>query len=403
MNVLVVCSTKKGGAHWMSSVVADCLDALDYDSAIFFSPSSRDQSWIWRVAITAEVYILEVISKALRYAITKEKYYFFNFGLSSIVATLWLLLHLNRFDTIVIFWRSYFVGNFALKIMAKLGKKLVFYHTDHAALTGGCHFQSDCANARRGCVKCPAILRPFRFIPAINQRGNRGIASAVTSISPNERFVCEIDKSGVIFKDQFIRYFPVSDVYYTRRSRRRPRNRLVFVASTIDDSRKGLQLLVSCLREYRLHLLHFGLELCFVGKGSRTNNAIRNLVESYNVECYEYLSPAELAALYADAFAIVNVPLQDMGPSTVFEGLCSGLLVISSDVGIGPELIAKSGAGAVMEKYDEATLFKSLVAVLEMTDETYFEKLRQIDDFIPLFSNSNFAQALMASFENSHA
>lgn len=396
--VLVVCSTKKGGAHWMSSLIANCLDEAISSEAILLSPSSRDQSIIWRLAISAEVYLLEIISKALRRVATKNDFYFFNFGLSSITATLWLILNRHKFDTILVLWRSYFVGSRSLKLLSKLGKKIVIYHTDHAALTGGCHFQNECTNASLGCKNCPAISSKLQFIPEANYKNLKNLASVATSISPNRNFVNQIKRAGLAFNQEYIQYFPVSDLYYIEKITARPRKRLVFVSSNIDDVRKGLDLLARCFIKYQREFRTFGLTLCFVGKGSLANSCLQDLAEFYQIETYESLPPSDLASLYAKSFAIINVPQQDMGPSTVFEALCSGLLVISSEVGIAPELIEECGAGVVITDYDEDALFLATKEILQLSDEAYCRKLQRINDFVSVFATSDFSEKLVRCF-----
>ena len=393
--VVVVCSTKKGGANWMSSLIANCLNKTISSEAIFLSPSSRDQSIIWRLLIAAEVFLLEIISKVLRRAVTKHDFYFFNFGVSSITATLWLIFNRHKFDTILVLWRSYFVGSKSLKLMSKLGKKIVIYHTDHAALTGGCHFQNNCMNASLGCKNCPAISSKLQFIPEANYKNLKQLASVATSISPNSNFVNQIKRSGLKFNREYIQYFPVSDFYYPEKIIVRPRNRLVFVSSNIDDVRKGLDLLARCFTKYQRELRTFELTLCFVGKGSLTNSCLKDLAKFYQVESYESLPPSDLASLYAKSFAIINVPQQDMGPSTVFEGLCSGLLVISSNVGIAPELIKQCGAGTVITNYDEEALYLATKEILQISHEEYCKKIEQIDNFVSVFKTSNFAEKLV--------
>lgn len=393
--VLVICSTKRGGAHWMSSIIANCLSQSISSEAILLSPSSRDQSIFWRVAINIEVYLLEKISKVLRRILTKNDFYFFNFGLNSITATLWLMLNRHKFDTILVLWRSYFVGSMSLRLLSRLGKKVVVYHTDHAALTGGCHFQNGCVNASSGCKNCPAISSIFQFIPALNYKNLKNLSRVATSISPNRNFANQIKRSGVEFYQEYIQYFPVSELYYVKKITVRPRNRLVFVSSKIDDVRKGLNLLVRSFTKYQIELRKFDLTLCFVGKGSLASSKLKDLTEFYQVECYESLSPSDLASLYAKSFAIINVPQQDMGPSTVFEALCSGLLVVSSDVGIAPELIEECDAGAVMTSYDEDSLFLSVKEILQISDESYRKKLQGVEDFVSVFKTSDFAKRLI--------
>ena len=392
--VLVICSTKTGGAHWMASLIAECLSESRKSESILLSPSSHNLSLLWRLVLTTEVYLLEMISKVLRRAVTKYDYYFLNFGLSSISASLWVLLNRHKFDTILILWRSYFIGSTIIKILSKLGKKVVIYHTDHAALTGGCHFQNDCLNASRGCKKCPAILPYLQFMPAANRKNAKEIAQVATSISPNKNFLNQIRRSDVAFKSEHTQYFPVSDVYFREAISPRSRRRLVFVSSKIDDSRKGLELVLRCFKQYQAGLKQFDLTLCFVGAGSSTNIGIRGLGEVYSVEAHENLSPSSLAALYAKTFAIINVPRQDIGPSTAFEALSAGALIVSSSIGIGPELISECGGGDVMLGYSEEALYYSITGLLQMSSETYLQKLKQIECFTSSFRMRDFAGRL---------
>ena len=121
----------------MSSVIAQCLSEYESSEAIFLSPLSQDQNKVWRFLIFCETYLHEGITKLARKLLTNKDYYFFNFGLSSIFATLWLFFNIRRFDTVLVLWRSYFIGSLCLRLLAKLNKRIVVYHTDHAALTGG--------------------------------------------------------------------------------------------------------------------------------------------------------------------------------------------------------------------------------------------------------------------------
>jgi len=369
--ILLICSTVSGGAFSMTRTIAFSLkEYSDFDVDIL-SPNSNDIHFIVRFILKMEMFIINVFIKYFRLKKTNHENYFFDLPMSSLTARLWLYFNARNYKFIISMWRSFFVSNKTLNNIINNDHILIAYHTDMAWFTGGCHFSGDCTLYNQDCKACQAVPNYLRKYVERNYHQKHELAKNVYSIVPNQ-FVFNFSKRyDIAFKDSRICYFPINSVFLRNVSKPTQKSKtFVFLSTTIADPRKGLELYLDALKLLGDKKLLIGVKLVFVGHGASSNTDILKLDGVGDITCYEYLEPVELSKLYNNSTAFISLPNQDMGPTSVFESISALCPVITSDVGIGPELV-ENGSGFTVHGRDPQAVADQINRMIMLKEEEY--------------------------------
>lgn len=388
--IAIICSTSSGGAYDVSKRISDALrDIGDWDVELI-TPRMNNFGPLLKLCFKYETLLITYIAKIFRRIATKHDYYFFDLPLASLILSLWTIANKNEYSTFIVTWRSHFMSLRLLKYLVKSNKNVVFFNTDFNFFTGGCHFNNGCMNHKMGCKSCPAVPKLLEPWIVKRYRSKVEIASSTVSLIPSKELMRHFEFSDLKYRQSANIYFPVDTVYCPPKINLiKNRTRIVFLSTSIADPRKGLDIFVEALRSVRLQKNATDFIFTFIGGGSTTNAKISELSKYYKIETFDFLDSSKLNEVYSQARVFVNVPSQDLIPMAVVEAISAGCPIITSKVGVGPEL-ADLGCGWVLENYNAHTLETKLRNVLVMDEGTYSSYLQACNKSHALFSAKAF-------------
>lgn len=269
------------------------------------------------------------------------------------------LAGLDDQDVVNVHWISSFVDYRALMDAARSrSPRFVWTLHDMNAFTGGCHYDRSCGRFESSCGSCPqlgsereadlsrdVLLRKRRALEPVS-RGDLHI------VTPSRWLAGEVERSS-LFGGRFdVSVIPYGLDLEVMQPRPKEAARLalglpvdarivLFVAQSIDNPRKGFQLLSRALSGLNADP---GLLLLSLGAGRPelgANVAYRQV--GYTTD--DHL----LATVYSAADLFVTPTQQDNLPATVLEAMACGTAVVGFDVGGVPEMVRAGENGLLAE------------------------------------------------------
>ncbi len=278
------------------------------------------------------------------------------------------------FDIINLHWISQFLDlETVLKTYA--GKvPIVWTLHDMNAMTGGCHYDAECGKFFDRCFECPHLR-----LPGPNDSSN-------SIFQDKKRIFASIDPEDLHFvtpsrwlaeqaqRSKLLSRFPVSvipngldtDLFRpisaaaSRESLGIPLDDqvILFVAESINNPRKGIDLLSEALRSTRFDR---STTLLCVGRGSLDLPQIEN-VKSLHLG--PVTNPHFMPLIYSAADLFVIPSRQDNLPNTILESLSCGTPVVGFSIGGIPDLVANGETGWLGESLDGSSLGKAIATGL---------------------------------------
>lgn len=219
-------------------------------------------------------------------------------------------------------------------------------------LTGGCHFELDCAEFPN-CEKCPQIRRPFRFLfqYQLNQKRKFLEQNNPVIIATNEnthRYVADYNRArGLCLRSGVV---PIPNGHSQVPFQVVPRQRrFVVPAYSLNDYRKGLDLLLDAL-----DFVDEQVTLVFLG---RDTPSLRKYLEArtpknITLEFSGYLhEKKEVGSLFQSATGVLIPSRQETLPNVVIEALYHGAPVVCFDVG-GHSCVVNQSNGVLVTPFD---------------------------------------------------
>ncbi|HTQ32097.1 MAG TPA: glycosyltransferase family 4 protein [Opitutaceae bacterium] len=251
---------------------------------------------------------------------------------------------------------------------------VVWTFHDMNAFTGGCHYSGPCTGYMGRCGACPQLKTSAGENDLTRGVMNRKLLvfarippSRLVIVCPS-RWLAREARHSLLCKNLDIRiipngidaeeYHPMEQVEARRRLSLPAGAKIVlFVADFIEDTRKGLPLLLTALESIRNIP---DLLLVTLGRGSASclsEPVFRHLGVLNNIEL--------LRAAYsaADVFAIPS--LQDNLPNTVLESMACGTPVVGFDSGGISEAISEGQTGLLAPSGRAPDLGRALRRILE--------------------------------------
>lgn len=267
-------------------------------------------------------------------------------------------------DIIHIHWSIHLID--VHRFLNNIKKPVVITHHDMWYFTGGCHYSDGCKKFMSTCHQCPetseALLKlnvkreqllKQKTFTDIKQLGVVCLSNWMFNLSTNS-MVFSGKKHKIIRNSINTETFRILDSEKLRQKYQFQKEDLVlfFIASTIDNHRKGLKLLLQALKFLPNN------NLTIISAGSFSNNsAILNKHINYGF----VKSDQELAELYNIANLCVIPSLEDNLPNTMLESLVCGTPVVSFNIGGMKDIIIDGFNGEKAEN----TTSKSLSDAIE--------------------------------------
>lgn len=258
-------------------------------------------------------------------------------------------------DVINLHWIAHFVD--LPTIINQFAGRIPFVWTLHdmQPLTGGCHYDKGCARFARQCGNCPQLVNSgandasrqiFRSrelaLSCLEDKDlhivcpSRWLADEVTKSSLLRRFDCHVIPNGL----DTTQFAPV-DRHCARTALgiRADTKVVLFVADSVENHRKGLDLLLAAAR----HLADKVERLCLVSVGGGAVAAKQ--ISSVPLVEMGHVNDRLLPAIYSAADLLVIPSRQDNLPNAMLESMACGTPVVGFNIGGIPDVVRPDSTG----------------------------------------------------------
>jgi glycosyltransferase involved in cell wall biosynthesis len=250
----------------------------------------------------------------------------------------------------------------------------VFWKLDDMnAFTGGCHFDHDCGKHATGCGACPQLgsIDPGDLSNQVWKRKRaaygRFSSDSLHIVALNAWMANKVRRSPLLnkFKVTVIPNGLDTDTFAPQGTHEArgilgiPQDARVvlFVAESIENKRKGFELLVDALAGLR------GIERLFllsVGDGS-----LPVKLDIPHLHLGYIDNDRQLSVAYSAADVFVITSLHDNQPNTVLEAMACGIPVVGFDIGGVSEMVRPESTGLLALAGDVPGLRASIAQLLE--------------------------------------
>ena len=274
-------------------------------------------------------------------------------------------------DVFFVYWISRFYDSNALKELKikNPNAKFIFFNTDEAPFTGGCHYKFDCTNHEKSCLKCPGVNSDLIQNKIANEFQSKIDLYRFINpkfILPSSTYYSEFQNSELLKKFSFIvkpygAYFNKELKKFTERRKSfllDNKTKINLLIRSSSEPRKGCQLFIETIKKLsndNSPLLD-RMVLHIIGDNYLIKSGISELIHT---QFYGIVNRERLFELYAESDVFIVTSEQDSGPIMINECTGLGLFVLSTKVGVASDLIL--GKNGVI--YDRNT--KSLIEALK--------------------------------------
>lgn len=284
----------------------------------------------------------------------------------------------KRPTALVFYWVSYFVN---FKCVAELrraypGIPILFVCLDEGFLGGGCHYSWGCHGYEEACTNCPSTsLRLRQRKIQIEMRERVGEIRSINPIVLYPTTAMErMGKSSVILKQLQSAVIPLGAVsrqeqyrtYLERKIEERgvKKTKVTMLVRSSGEYRKGCDLFVGAIKllaeddpNIRSHL-----RVISIGDATLENSGVGNYVDH---EFMGIVQRSRLLEIYRSIDALVVTSREDAGPLMINECIVLGRYVITTPVGVAPDLITDDSVGIIVDAFSSAELCAGMKRYLE--------------------------------------
>lgn len=288
-------------------------------------------------------------------------------------------------DIINIHWCSGFLSARSIHKLLALGKPIVWTMHDQNSFTGGCHYADGCDEYLFNCDNCPQLVSDTLALPALflsEKKHCLGLErNNLSAIFPS-RWLKVCAAHSPIFQKKVLEVIPnsVDTLAFQPMSKQDARKFLnlpenifviLFVASDMNESRKGLDILNESLRvgiEGPLRDLHQQdrILLLMAGHPPSNDSNIPPLKHLY----LDFMNDTEqLRLAYCSADIMAHCSREDNLPNTIIEAMGCGLPTIAYDVGGCKDIIDHAVNGYLIPQEDHHSFVDTIAKVSTSPDQ----------------------------------
>jgi len=243
---------------------------------------------------------------------------------------------------------------------------------DMNAFTGGCHYDFGCEKYKHGCGACPQLgsndpddlshrtwVRKKKIFDQLSRKDlhvvapSNWLAGKAAESRLLKRFKVSIIRNGLNTED-----FAPRDKHHAREALGIPTdaNTIVFIAQSVQNKRKGFELLQTALGEGE------DIENLFLVTIGKNKSALNLNIPTLQIGYLE--SDRLLSLIYSAADLFVIPSLQDNFPNTVLESLACGTPVVGFDSSGISEMVQSSQTGILTPAGDIVKLRAAIADLL---------------------------------------
>lgn len=295
-------------------------------------------------------------------------YYFYNKYETLPVVSAHKILALipKKPDVIFVHWVTDFINAKVIHELKRLTNARIYWLViDNAPLTGGCHYPWTCDGYTRACSECPAILtEQYKWIAERNLAYKKKYLPDDLSIITFSQSDFVRAKQSTLFRDRQVLKllgfvdedrFTIGNKAAARLYFDIPADKsvLFFGASSLNEKRKGMQLLLDALAAYPTN------DLTLLMAGEFPSAELTG-----NVKCLGYLNEDELVIAYQAADVFICPSIEDSGPMMINQSLMCGTPVVAFDTGVAQDLVINERTGYRAKLGDAQDLANGIAHVL---------------------------------------
>jgi glycosyltransferase involved in cell wall biosynthesis len=305
----------------------------------------------------------------------------------------WLIEMLDNYDVLNVHWASYLISSSELDELSKRRKRLVFTLHDYYYLTGGCHYPAGCSEHVSGCLRCPqvdgAACKVIEVAHALKLKRRVLCRANVSVVTPSEFLRRQAIGSGSVSESQAHVVRNAYEPVLSPGVRARSPGRVLLIADSFGERRKGMQLAIESLAEASARLRNgdHGIKITVDLVGA-ADEIVRDQLRKNGVHHIAHGKVddhKELARIYSAARFVLTCSSEDNWPNILVEAGSYGCIPI-----VGPghgceEFVRTFGAGKVARLYVADSFGECIVrAVVEKEDtggiSRYVEDVRRTHD-----------------------
>lgn len=289
----------------------------------------------------------------------REGYYFFyrkeNFPPVASSAVLKKIT--KQYDIVyILFWQGMLSFETVEKIYDKLHCQIHFRCVDYSPMSGGCHFTCNCERYKIGCGKCPAFnSNDENDFTRWNVKYRQRVYDKVNPIVYGNTYMQQFYNESFLLKSvRKVKCLPLIDetIYYphdkiklrTKYNIPSEVNFIIFFGcQSLDDPRKGMNLLLKSLRLFYEKVKENSKEILLLIAG-RNYNLISDKLNFKSVNL-GFLPYDTLPEMYSLADVYLSPSIHDAGPSMVNQSISCGTPVVSFEMGTALDVIKGQGTG----------------------------------------------------------
>lgn len=315
-----------------------------------------------------------------------------------------------RWDAVLVHWPGGFVSpKSVIRIADALGARIGLWQVDMAHMTGGCHYSLSCDGYKNGCGRCPA-LSSSRADDVTRRQAEARAAEwnrAGALVLAQSRWSAQRAAESFVLRGLRHEVMPIPldlSVFPATPDSRSARANLCLPADasrialvrTVDPrvSYKGFGILQEALRR----LDRAGVRLHVIGAGPR--GLFPDGLSSVSVTDLGFLAGDEaMSTAYQAADVFVCPSLDDAGPMMISEAMASGRPVLSTPVGLAPDLIRDGVNGALRgPPGDPDALMDGLKHYAELPEPELRRQGQEAAAVRTALSRERFAERLIEAF-----
>ncbi|KJS02862.1 MAG: hypothetical protein VR65_03725 [Desulfobulbaceae bacterium BRH_c16a] len=293
-------------------------------------------------------------------------------------------------DIINIHWCAGFLSARSIAQLFNLGKPVTWTFHDQLPITGGCHYADGCLNYLDNCHPCPQLADDNYGLPSLMLSEKKRFLGLehnnLSGIFPSD-WIMGCAAASSLFKKKKLAVIPnsIDHKVFKPISQKEARSFLdlpedifilLFIASDMNESRKGIDILCKSLqvgiegplqdlvRQDKILLLLVGHSVSNEKNIPPVNNRILNFIDGSE----------KLNQAYNSADIMVFCSREDNLPNTIIEAMSCGLPTVAYDVGGVGDIIKHTENGYLVPPGNHLAFAETIAHTLK--NRAQREKLR---------------------------